>query len=44
MDHLMPIYVVAGAAGDDAGKRTWTLHEGSMGWAQYRFGDLPSAE
>ncbi|KAI2604726.1 LigB-domain-containing protein [Hypoxylon fragiforme] len=40
-DHLMPVYVAAGAAGGDAGKRTWTLHEGSMGWAQYTFGEVP---
>ncbi|KAH8661942.1 Extradiol ring-cleavage dioxygenase, class III enzyme, subunit B [Xylariales sp. PMI_506] len=40
MDHLMPVYVAAGAAGEDVGKRTWTLHEGSMGWAQYRFGEV----
>ncbi|KAI1411363.1 LigB-domain-containing protein [Hypoxylon sp. FL1857] len=42
-DHLMPVYVAAGAAGDDAGKRTWTLHEGSMGWSQYRFGQVPTS-
>ncbi|KAI1092872.1 LigB-domain-containing protein [Rostrohypoxylon terebratum] len=42
-DHLMPVYVAAGAAGGDAGKRTWTLHEGSMGWAQYRFGKVPAS-
>lgn len=42
MDHLMPVYVAAGAAGDDLGKQTWTLHEGCMGWGQYRFGDVPS--
>ncbi|KAI1772760.1 LigB-domain-containing protein [Hypoxylon cercidicola] len=41
-DHLMPVYVAAGAAGEDVGKRTWTLHEGSMGWAQYRFGEVPA--
>ncbi|XXH03176.1 hypothetical protein Hte_009572 [Hypoxylon texense] len=41
-DHLMPVYVAAGAAGEDDGKQTWTLHEGSMGWAQYRFGDVPT--
>jgi aromatic ring-opening dioxygenase catalytic subunit (LigB family) len=41
MDHLMPLYVAAGAAGDDVGKQTWTLHEGSMAWAHYRFGDVP---
>ncbi|KAL6352970.1 hypothetical protein LRP88_13447 [Fusarium phalaenopsidis] len=41
-DHLMPVYIAAGAAGEDWGKRTWTLHEGSFGWAQYRFGEVPS--
>lgn len=40
MDHLMPVYIAAGAAGDDQGTRTWTLHEGSMGWSQYRFGSV----
>lgn len=44
MDHLMPVHVAAGAAGEDQGKRLWTLHEGSMGWAQYRFGDVPGGE
>ncbi|KAI1080558.1 LigB-domain-containing protein [Whalleya microplaca] len=42
-DHLMPVYVAAGAAGDDAGKQTWTMHEGTMGWAQYRFGSVPAS-
>lgn len=37
-DHLLPIFVAAGAAGDDIGERLWTLKEGSMSWAQYRFG------
>ncbi|KAJ5698980.1 hypothetical protein N7462_000985 [Penicillium macrosclerotiorum] len=39
-DHLLPIHIGAGAAGVDLGKRLWTLKEGSMSWAQYRFGDL----
>ncbi|RHZ44201.1 DODA-type extradiol aromatic ring-opening family dioxygenase [Aspergillus thermomutatus] len=39
-DHLLPIHIGAGAAGDDLGKRLWTLKEGSMSWAQYRFGDV----
>lgn len=39
-DHLLPIHVGAGAAGDDLGKRLWTLPEGSMSWAQFRFGDV----
>ena len=42
MDHLMPVYIAAGAAGDDYGKQTWTMHESSFAWAQYRFGDVPS--
>jgi len=40
-DHLLPIHIGAGAAGDDTGKRLWTLKEGSMSWAQFRFGDVP---
>lgn len=41
MDHLMPVYVAAGAAGEDKGVQTWTMHEASFAWAQYRFGDVP---
>ncbi|KAK4102692.1 LigB-domain-containing protein [Parathielavia hyrcaniae] len=41
-DHLMPVYVAAGAAGEDKGVQTWTLHEGSFAWGQYRFGDVPA--
>lgn len=39
-DHLLPIHIGAGAAGDDKGRRLWTLKEGSMSWAQYRFGEI----
>ncbi|KAI9172360.1 Extradiol ring-cleavage dioxygenase [Paramyrothecium foliicola] len=42
MDHLMPVFIAAGAAGDNVGKQTWTMQEGSFAWAQYRFGDVPS--
>lgn len=42
-DHLLPIHVGAGAAGEDRGKRLWTLPEGSMSWAQYRFGEVGNA-
>ncbi len=42
MDHLMPVYVAAGAAGEDKGVQTWTKHEGSFAWAQYRFGAVPA--
>jgi 4,5-DOPA dioxygenase extradiol len=41
-EHLLPIYVGAGAAGGDAGDRIFTLVEGSVSWAQYRFGDVPA--
>ncbi|KAL4958171.1 Extradiol ring-cleavage dioxygenase, class III enzyme, subunit B [Aspergillus filifer] len=42
-DHLLPIHVGAGAAGDDVGKRLWTMGEGSLSWAQYRFGEVGNA-
>ena len=40
-EHLLPIYVGAGAAGNDVAEQLWTLQEGSMAWAQYRFGEVP---
>ncbi|KAI2632852.1 Extradiol ring-cleavage dioxygenase, class III enzyme, subunit B [Xylaria nigripes] len=39
-DHLMPAYIAAGAGGEDQGKQIWTYHDGSLGWAMYRFGEL----
>jgi aromatic ring-opening dioxygenase catalytic subunit (LigB family) len=36
-EHLLPIHIAAGAAGESLGHQTWTLPEGSMSWAQYRF-------
>ncbi|KAJ5887753.1 Extradiol ring-cleavage dioxygenase class III enzyme subunit B [Penicillium taxi] len=42
-DHLLPIHIGAGAAGDDVGKRLFTYPEGSMSWSQFRFGDLANA-
>ena len=39
-EHLLPIHVGIGAAGVDKGERLWTLQEGSMSWAQYRFGKV----
>ncbi|KAK0128399.1 hypothetical protein ONS95_000370 [Cadophora gregata] len=38
-EHILPLYVVAGAATEDEGERLWTMHEGPLSWAQYRFGD-----
>ncbi|GAW14651.1 hypothetical protein ANO14919_040540 [Xylariales sp. No.14919] len=40
LEHLLPIYVVSGAAGLDVGERLWTMPEGSLNWAQYRFGKV----
>lgn len=40
LEHLLPIHIGAGAAGNDKGERLWTLPEGSMSWAQYRFGEV----
>jgi aromatic ring-opening dioxygenase catalytic subunit (LigB family) len=39
-EHLFPVHIAAGAAGEDQGKQLWTLAEGSMSWAQYRFGEV----
>jgi 4,5-DOPA dioxygenase extradiol len=39
-EHLVPIHVGVGAAGNDSGKQLWTMPEGSMSWAQYRFGEV----
>lgn len=39
-EHLLPIHVGAGAAGGDVGIRLFTLPEGSMSWAQFRFGEV----
>jgi 4,5-DOPA dioxygenase extradiol len=40
MEHILPIYVAAGAAGSDIGERLWTFQELSLSWAQYRFGEV----
>lgn len=42
LDHILPIYVAAGAAGSDVGEQMWTYCEGSLSWAQYRFGEISS--
>ena len=43
LDHILPMYVAAGASGDDGGIRLWTMPEGSLNWAQYRFGEIINA-
>ncbi|KAF3932572.1 hypothetical protein ABW20_dc0105669 [Dactylellina cionopaga] len=40
LEHLLPIHVSAGAAGSDLGEQLWTFPEGSVNWAQYRFGKI----
>lgn len=39
-EHLLPIHIGVGAAGNDSGKQLWTLPEGSLSWGQYRFGEV----
>ncbi|CAG9993102.1 unnamed protein product [Clonostachys byssicola] len=40
LEHLFPMYIAAGAAGSDVGEQIWTYPEGSLNWAQYRFGQV----
>lgn len=40
LEHLLPMHVGTGAAGGDRGKQLWTMPEGSLSWAQYRWGDV----
>jgi aromatic ring-opening dioxygenase catalytic subunit (LigB family) len=40
LEHILPLYVGAGAAGSDLGEQLWTFPEGSLSWAQYRFGEV----
>ncbi|OBT74154.1 hypothetical protein VF21_06251 [Pseudogymnoascus sp. 05NY08] len=41
-EHLLPVFVGAGAAKEDRGVRLWTMCEGSVSWGMFRFGDLPA--
>ena len=41
-EHLLPMHVGVGAAGMDQGQRLWTMGEGGMSWAQYRWGAVES--
>ena len=40
LDHILPMFVTAGAAGSDVGKKLWTMPDKSLCWAQYRFGPI----
>lgn len=39
-EHLLPLHIAAGAAGEDRAERVFTLTEMSFSWAQYRFGNV----
>jgi 4,5-DOPA dioxygenase extradiol len=43
LEHILPMHVGAGAAGSDLGEQLWTFPEGSLSWAQYRFGEVVTA-
>lgn len=43
LEHILPMFVAAGVAGEDLGEQLWTLPEGSLSWAQFRFGDIVEA-
>lgn len=43
LEHILPIFVGAGAAGSDLGEQLWTFPEASLSWAQYRFGKVAAA-
>lgn len=40
LEHIFPMYVAAGAAGVDNCEQAWTLPEGSLSWAYYRYGEI----
>jgi 4,5-DOPA dioxygenase extradiol len=43
-EHLLPVHIAAGAAGDDSATRLFTLAELSISWAQFRFGDVSAVQ
>jgi 4,5-DOPA dioxygenase extradiol len=43
LDHILPMHVAAGAAAESVGEQLWTMPETSLSWAQYRFGEIPTA-
>jgi 4,5-DOPA dioxygenase extradiol len=40
LEHVLPMYICAGAADLDIGEQLWTFPEGSLSWDQYRFGEV----
>ncbi|KAK9352735.1 Extradiol ring-cleavage dioxygenase, class III enzyme, subunit B [Lipomyces doorenjongii] len=41
-EHLLPIYIAAGAAYNEKGERLYTNQTSSLAWGEYRFGSLKS--
>ncbi|KAK9376663.1 Extradiol ring-cleavage dioxygenase, class III enzyme, subunit B [Lipomyces chichibuensis] len=41
-EHLLPIYIAAGAAYNEKGERLYTNQTSSIAWGEYRFGSLKS--
>ncbi|KAK9462178.1 Extradiol ring-cleavage dioxygenase, class III enzyme, subunit B [Lipomyces oligophaga] len=39
-EHLLPIYIAAGAAYDEPGKLLYTTQTSSLAWGEYRFGSV----
>jgi 4,5-DOPA dioxygenase extradiol len=45
LEHLMPLAVCVGAAGNDKGECLFkTVEFGAMGWASFRFGEQPESK
>ncbi|KAK9319595.1 Extradiol ring-cleavage dioxygenase, class III enzyme, subunit B [Lipomyces orientalis] len=42
-EHLLPIYIAAGAAYNEKGERLYTNQTSSLAWGEYRFGSLINA-
>ncbi|KAF8241959.1 extradiol ring-cleavage dioxygenase [Wilcoxina mikolae CBS 423.85] len=40
-EHLLPLHIAAGVAGNDEAKQLFSMTEMSFSWAQYRFGEAP---
>ena len=40
LEHLLLIYVAAGAACECVGEQLWTMPQTSISWAKYRLGNV----
>ncbi len=44
LEHLWPVFVGVGAAGDESGERIWGLGQAGLGWGFYRWGEVRGLE